>query len=320
MGSIYRRPNSPHLWVKYYVNGRPVRESTGTDKEREARAFLQRKEGAAAEGRPVAPRLDRIRYEELAEDLRRYYATTGKRTKVESETRFAHLDRFFTGVRIVSITPAMVARYVAGRQVSKPGPGGVMIPGAANATINRELGVLSRMLRLGYKHGKVLRLPVIEKLAEAPPRAGFFEQAQFEAVRRHLPADLQVAAAIAYTFGWRTQSEILTREWRHVDLEAGTLRLDPGEAKNGEGRVYLTPALKAARTGQRGPAEALQKRLGRIIPAVFPHLGGTRRQGTPRQDYRKAWQTACTAAGVAGRIRHDFRRTAVRNMERAGVP
>ena len=50
----------------------------------------------------------------------------------------------------------------------------------------------------------------------------------------------QVAAAIAYTYGWRTQSEILTRERRHVDLEAGTLRLDPGETKNGEGRAWST--------------------------------------------------------------------------------
>jgi integrase len=95
------------------------------------------------------------------------------------------------------------------------------------------------MLRIGYKHGKVLRMPVIEKLTEAPARSGFFEEAQYEAVRKKLPADLQVAAAIAFTYGWRTQSEILTRERRHVDLEAGTLRLDPGEAKNGEGRVRL---------------------------------------------------------------------------------
>jgi integrase len=130
-----------------------------------------------------------------------------------------------------------------------------------------------------------------------------------------------VAATIAYTFGWRTQSEILTREWRHVDLEAATLRLDPGESKNGEGRVvYLTPALKGLLVVQRGRVEALQKKLGRIIPAVFPFLSGSRRQGTPRRDFRKAWLTACRAAGVPGRLRHDFRRTAVRNMERAGVP
>src|SRR5215831_2710547 len=33
-----------------------------------------------------------------------------------------------------------------------------------------------------------------------------------------------------------------------------------------------------------------------------------------------AWLTACKAAGAQHRIPHDFRRTAVRSRERAGVP
>lgn len=42
--------------------------------------------------------------------------------------------------------------------------------------------------------------------------------------------------------------------------------------------------------------------------------------GERRGDFRKAWLTACKATGVAGRLRHDFRGTAVRNMVNAGVP
>ena len=64
--------------------------------------------------------------------------------------------------------------------------------------------------------------------------------------------------------------------------------------------------------------DALGKQLGRIIPFVFPHAEG-RHRGQERQGFRKAWRKACAAAGVPGRIPHDFRRTAVRNLERAGV-
>lgn len=106
---------------------------------------------------------------------------------------------------------------------------------AANGTINRELGLLIRMFKLAMENRRVAAVPVIRKLKEAAPRQRFFERDQFEAVKGLLPEDLQVAATIAYTFGWRTQSEVLTLDRRQLDLEAETLRLDPGTTKNDDG-------------------------------------------------------------------------------------
>ena len=65
--------------------------------------------------------------------------------------------------------------------------------------------------------------------------------------------------------------------------------------------------------------EALQRQLGRIVPALFPHGGKGPRAGRARGGFSKRWQSACEAAGVPGRLLHDFRRTAVRNLERRGV-
>jgi integrase len=308
MGHLYQR--GAVWWVKYYVNGRPVRESTGAAKEKEAERFLKQREGRAAAGLPLLPRADRVRYEEAAKDLRAHYETTGSRNPDEAGKRFKHLDGFFTGCRLANIGGADAAAYIAHRQAQK----------AANGTINRELAVLTRMLRLAYENGKLLRLPVIRKLKEAAPRAGFFERDAFLAVRRRLPEDLQLAVNLAYTYGWRMQSEVLSLERRQLDLEAGTLRLEPGTTKNGEGReVYLTPDIKSALTAQQARVDALQRALGRIVPYVFPHLHG-RHRGQGRKDFRKAWATACKNAGAPGMLRHDLRRTAVRNMVNAGVP
>ena len=303
-------------WCKYYVNGRPIRESTCIEGDTatapaEARRFLKAREGAAATGQPILPRVDRIRYEEIAGDLRRHYEATGTRNLSEFAYRVKHLDRFFAGRRVASIGQADIDAYIVERQRAA----------AVGGTIRRELSTLTRMLRLAYENGKLLRLPVTHKPKEGAPREGFFERDQYTAVRRHLAPDLQVAVAIAYTYGWRMQSEVLMLERRHLDLEAGTLRLDPGMTKNDDGRVvYLTPELKGLLVAQLERIDTVQKRIKRIIRYLFPYLKGKVRLGRRRRDFRKTWTVACKKAGVAGRYRHDLRRTAVRNLVNAGVP
>ena len=113
MGSIYRRTKKDPAtgrnvetgpyWVKYHINGRPIRESARTTKASEAKRFLIDREERAAQGAPVLPRTDRVAYDELAHDLRLHYATTGERDLKEADTRFKALHLFFTGRRATSL-------------------------------------------------------------------------------------------------------------------------------------------------------------------------------------------------------------------------
>jgi len=71
--------------------------------------------------------------------------------------------------------------------------------------------------------------------------------------------------------------------------------------------------------------DALGK-LGKICSWVFFHYT-FRKNGKPSSyngkgvgAFNHSWETACKAAGLPGRLMHDFRHTAVRNLERAGVP
>jgi len=177
------------------------------------------------------------------------------------------------------------------------------------------------MLRLGYERDKVGKLPVIHKLAEAAPRSGFFERTDFDAVRRQLRPDLQCAVTIAHSYGWRMQSEVLSLTLSQVNLSAGTLRINPGGSKSGEGRiVYLSADVRVMLEEQLERVRTLSRKLGRVIPYLFPHLTNGRFHGERIRDFRKSWTSACQAAGLSGMVRHDLRRTAARNLIRSGIP
>ncbi len=145
------------------------------------------------------------------------------------------------------------------------------------------------------------------------------DKVKYDELARDLPPDLQAATLVAYTFGWRVQSEVLTLKRRQLDLATATLRLDMGSTKNDDGRViYLTSEVKAALTEQIARVEAFQRTTGVITPYFFPHLHGGR---APRakSSARRGRQPA-GRPGAPADCSTTFAVTAVRNMERAGVP
>jgi integrase len=258
------------------------------------------------------------------------------------------LKKAFEGMRVVDITTPHIRKYIEERlswgcdeckeiiqpQDNCPHCGSQKIKrGAAPATINRELAALKRMFNLGAQQTppKVDRVPYIPMLKEDNVRKGFFEHDDFLALRDALPSYLKGFVTFAYKTGWRV-SEISSMTWSQVDLNQGIARLEVGETKNAEGRtVYLDAELRQIFEQQY----AARKRQKKLIPFVFPNKEGDDKI----TDFRGAWNKACRDAGLgygykfskkyvqkwrdkfpSGFILHDFRRTAVRNMIRAGIP
>jgi integrase len=242
-----------------------------------------------------------------------------------------HLKPFFKGRRLSSITTADVRAYITKRKadVIATGKGdSEKTRPVSNAEINRKLTALKRMFSLAIESAKLLHRPHIPMLKEDNVRTGFFEAEQFGSVRKHLPDYLQPLVSFMYITGWR-RNEVTSLEWRQVDFTAGTVTLDPGTTKNNEGRVFpMTAALRELLKAQQAKHDELKK-AGTIEPWVFFRSIGTRGSRTQRRanqkpraigSFRKTWIAACRAAGCPGRIPHDFRRTAVRNLVRAGIP
>jgi integrase len=160
---------------------------------------------------------------------------------------------------------------------------------------------------LGYESQprKVVRPLRFHRLAESKPRQGFIEQKQYDALAANC-SDLYMRTilCLGYSFGFR-KSELLTLKVSDVDLMADTIRLR--DSKNGEARkVALT------RDARMLLAACV---VGKISEdAVFTR--GTK----PVADFRGTWDKITLAADCPGLLFHDLRRSAVRNMIRAGIP
>lgn len=318
-------------WYVSYTDLRGKRhvESTGSRVRRVASDLLTKRLGEIRAGQPVGPEVEKTTFDELATLIKNDYVINGRKSGDRLEQSLAHLREAFGGQLAKAIEEGRVDAYKAYRKSE----------GATNGTINRELAALKRMFKLGRR--RVARIPDIVMLEEHNRRRGFFEPEQFHAVKSHLPHELQPVAHVAYITGWRVESEILPLEWADVDFVHEFIRLE--DSKNGEARMFpFTPELKAILEAQRKRTQALQEVTGQIIPYVFWRMRGPSRRQPERghhaariKTYRRAWLTACADAGLATvlkdaegkivkitahRIPHDLRRTAIRNLELAGVP
>jgi integrase len=300
-GSVYKRGKT--WWIAYYDSeGKQVCESARTKDKAEARRVLHARLGQLAEGRYLGPAVERVTVNELIDGLLNDYITNGKRSLKWVRIKVTkHVLPYFTSKRAHEVTTQDVQSYTKERQEA----------GASNAEINRELALLKRAYNLAYRAERVIRKPYIPLLQERNVRQGFFERSEFDTMLAKLPDFLCPAIIFAYYTGWRMASEILKLTWNQVDLEAGTVRLEANTTKNDDARPIYLPQVLLDVLEQQWTAHLKQYPT---CPYVF------HRSGNPIISYAKDWRKAVTEAGLVGKIPHDFRRTAVRNLVRAGVP
>ncbi len=310
LGMVFQRGSI--WWIQYHWRGKRYRESSESILRSDAIKLLKKRFAEMGKGQLRGPDLEKTTFADLERMILDDYAVNQRRSVPRLKTSLKPLKAAFGHARACDLSLDRLNRYVSDR----------LSVGIAPATVKLELTHLHKMFKLAERAGKAI-CPPFPQIAVQNVRTGFFERADFEAVRSHLPEAFRGLATFAYLTGWRVPSEVLTLYWKQVDFTAGTVRLEPGTTKNDEGRVFpfgVLPELANLLRTQWEKSVTLELETEQTVPTVFYwNDRGTIKPIHPKALYHR-WKEACRLAGVPQRIPHDFRRTAVRNLERAGVP
>jgi integrase len=308
---------SPIWWMQWSVDGVKHRESTKTDDRELAQEKLRQKLSEVHAGDVDST----ATYEDLERRIIESYEKKKRNLRVLKTCRLPPLRRYFTGMLAKNITATKIIDYGRWRSKQKKIVGGnhprESTQCVSGPTINRELTTLRRMLNLAHEANWINRVPAFELFAESPARKGFVDRHHIEKMFRHCPTETyENLIEIMFITGWRASSELMTRKWDDVDFAGSELRLWVGEGKDRTvGRVFkLLPTLRAAFQRQRNYVRKIELKNNMVIPWVFVKPNGEQLRA-PKNGLRSIF----AKAGLPGLLPHDFRRSAVRNLNKAHV-
>ena len=289
-------------WMSFSYQGQQYRRSIETEDKKLAVRIFDKLRGEIAEGKPYWVSIDEVELDDLQDDLVNDYKLNNRKSLDRASLSMKHLSSYFGNMKVKDISSNMIEDYILFRKNE----------GASNGTINRELSALKRMLTIGARHTppKVINPPFVPKLKEAPPREGFFEYDEYIHLKDKLPDYLKPVLTLAFFTGMR-KKEILTLTWDRINLKEKKIVLKDGTTKNDKGRtIFLSGQLLDTVLNQKKDRDSKYPEC----PYVCFN------EGRQIKNYQKAWHNTCKKAELIGKLLHDNRRTAVRNMSRAGIP
>ena len=295
-GSVYARGKT--WWIKYYnATGERHFESAKSSVKADAEALLRIRLGEVAAGthrllQPAAATVDDCMGLVVAD-----YRLHRKTSLSDVEQRIAkHLQPVFGWLKASEFTTKHAEIYIRDRRKAS----------AADATINRELAIVRRGLKLAARQTPpwILHVPYVPQLREDNVRTGFLAPSQYDALKAELPSYLRPVLCFACNTGLR-RGALLRLRLDQVDLEQSLIWVSMAQAKNRRG--HAIPILAGEMRGYVEMALAGHKKF------LFE------RDGQSIRSFKTAWNNATQRAGLPDLHFHDLRRTAIRDWIATGT-
>ena len=301
MGTLYKRGGSKKWMMAVTVNGRQVCKSTCTSNKRLAGQMLSRWETEVFEGRFHLPKSTPPAFVEWADEF--LSKVTHPNTRKRYGSSIGKLKAAFTSVRLSDISPECIEEYKETR----------LAEGVEPATINHDLRVLRRMMRLAERKRFISRNPFLEvdflkqRNLRTPHIVTFDEEEKILAVA---PPFLRALVILILETGMRSHREALALMWDAINFPNDSIRVRESKTRAGIRNVPLTARCKTELLRWR-------KMLGpEFSPFVFPNMWAPTR---PRNDVRHAWAKALKEAGLDYFWIYNLRHTFASRLSAAGV-
>jgi len=294
---IYRRGNI--YWIRYAgLDGRIIRESSGSTKFRDAEFLLIQRRNDIKEGKQ--PEVKRIANHTFHELVEQYSKWAERQRCFKSKIYFIkQLSEAFGHLPLRRFNTMLLEQYQTER----------LQKGNKPATVNRLLATLKHMFTKAVEWDMVeeetlKRIRRVRFLEENNKRLRYLSKEECQTLINCCDKHLKPIVICALNTGMR-KSEILNLKWDNVDLKHGFILLD--RTKNGERReIPINDTL-------RMNLDSLIRRLD--TPYVFYDPS----TGKPYQDIKRSFHTALRKAGIRDFHFHDLRHTFASHLVMAGV-
>jgi len=297
---LYRKGRK--WYMAFTANGRQYNLSTHTCNKRLAQKILNAKLGEIAEGRFHLTKSNPPKFEEYAEQF--LESIQHPNTKRRYTSSVENLKTAFEGVRLSQITADRVEEFKQARLKEGVGP----------ATVNRDLAVLRRILKLAARERLIAQSPFAdvdfleERSCRRQPHILTWEEQ--EKLLPVAPPRLRVLIILLTETGLRVGKEALRLKWEDVDLANGVIHVRESKTPAGRRIVPLSEFCKAELLSWKdlcGPE---------FSEWVFPSFENTRH---PLQGGRKAWVSALKKAEIPYFPIYNLRHTFASRLNEAGA-
>jgi integrase len=302
MGTLFKKRGSHQWQMGVSVGGRQICRSAHTTNKRKAKGLLAQWETEVFEGRFHLIKTNAPTFEEWAAQFLQTIPNLKTRSRYVSSVN--NMKPRFGKLRLSQITSDRIEDFKEERLAAGVGP----------ATVNRDLAVLRRMLRIAERKRFIAQSPFAEvelleerSIRRKPHIATYDEE---ERILTVADPHIRALAVLILETGLRSNREALVLKWEDIDFVSDTIRVRESKTAAGIRNVPVSGRCKAELLAWR-------QRLGpEFSPYVFPNM---RNPEQPLKDIRGSWATALRAAKIEYFWIYNLRHTFASRLSAAGV-